>query len=69
VAHLEPVLRGLLPQVGLKAGPLFGLIRVAVTGKQVAPPLFESLALLGKERTLRRLEHALAKLDEVARAE
>ncbi|MGQ9568983.1 MAG: glutamate--tRNA ligase [Anaerolineae bacterium] len=66
VAHLEQVLRGLMQEVGLKAGPFFGLIRVAVTGKQVAPPLFESLALLGKERTLRRLEHALAKLDEVA---
>ncbi|MGQ9715793.1 MAG: glutamate--tRNA ligase [Anaerolineae bacterium] len=66
VAHLEQVLRGLMQEVGLKAGPFFGLIRVAVTGKQVAPPLFESLALLGKERTIRRLEHALAKLDEVA---
>ncbi|MBC7224381.1 MAG: glutamate--tRNA ligase [Anaerolineae bacterium] len=66
--HLEEALRSTMAQLGWKARPFFGLIRVAVTGKQVAPPLFESLALLGKERTLRRLEHALARLDEVERA-
>ena len=35
-------------------------IRVAVTGRRVGPPLFESLEVLGRERTLRRLEEAIA---------
>jgi glutamyl-tRNA synthetase len=34
-------------------------VRVAVTGTTVSPPLFETIALLGKERTLRRIDAAL----------
>ncbi|MDH4208903.1 MAG: glutamate--tRNA ligase, partial [Anaerolineae bacterium] len=49
---LEKSLRELTEQLGLKAGQLFGIIRVAVTGKQVAPPLFGTLSILGLERTL-----------------
>jgi glutamyl-tRNA synthetase len=37
----------------------FGPVRVAVTGKRVSPPLFESLELLGRERSLSRLQAAL----------
>jgi glutamyl-tRNA synthetase len=51
--------------LGLKAGPLFGIIRVAATGKKVAPPLFGTLSVLGRERVLERLgdaEEALAGL-------
>jgi glutamyl-tRNA synthetase len=38
------------------------VLRVAVTGSPVSPPLFESIEILGKEETLRRVDAALAKL-------
>ncbi len=55
---LETVLRSLADELGLKAGQLFGVIRVAVTGKRVAPPLFGTLRILGRERVLSRLAKA-----------
>jgi glutamyl-tRNA synthetase len=48
----------LVDQLGLKPRNAFGPVRVAVTGRTVSPPLFESLELLGRERTLRRLRAA-----------
>jgi glutamyl-tRNA synthetase len=48
---------------GLKPGKAQAPVRVAVTGRTVGPPLFESLELLGAERTLDRLRRARAKLD------
>ena len=45
---------------GLKLGKAQAPIRVAVTGRTVGPPLFEALALLGRDRTLDRLRRALA---------
>jgi len=59
---LEAALRPLADELGLKAGQLFGSIRVAVTGKTVTPPLFETMAVLGRDKTLARIEKALAKL-------
>lgn len=64
-ASLESVLRPLAEQLGLKTGQLFGTLRVATTGSTVAPPLFQTMAVLGKERCLRRLDLALAKLDRL----
>ena len=55
---LERTLRDLAKQLELKAGQLFGVIRVAVTGKKVAPPLFGTLSILGKERVLSRISKA-----------
>ena len=55
---MEPPMRALVEELGLKAGQLFGIVRWAVTGQQVAPPLFESLAVLGREQTLARLDAA-----------
>jgi glutamyl-tRNA synthetase len=52
---LEATLRPLAEQLGLKVGQLFGAIRVAVTGRTVAPPLFETLAALGRARALARM--------------
>jgi glutamyl-tRNA synthetase len=49
-------------QHGLKLGRAQAPIRVAVTGKSVGPPLFESLVVLGRERTLARLRAARARL-------
>ncbi len=59
---LEAAFRALAANLGLKAGDLFMLMRVAVTGRSVAPPLFETMELLGRERCLRRLRDALGKL-------
>lgn len=56
---IEEALKGaLVDGLGLKPRKAFGPIRVAVTGSTVSPPLFESLELLGRERSLRRLRDA-----------
>ena len=55
---LETALRALANDLGLKAGQLFGIIRLAVTGKKVSPPLFGTLHVLGRERTLARMRQA-----------
>lgn len=52
---LEKVIRDAAEARTLKAKDLFMELRVAVTGKTVGPPLLESLVILGKEETLRRL--------------
>ncbi|MGH3367918.1 MAG: glutamate--tRNA ligase [Nocardioidaceae bacterium] len=53
---IETALRqALVEQMGLKPRHAFGPVRVAVTGRRVSPPLFESLELLGRARSLRRL--------------
>jgi glutamyl-tRNA synthetase len=59
----ESALRALAEELGLKAGQLFGVVRVAVTGQNVAPPLFETLEIVGRETTLKRLAAAQALLD------
>ncbi|MDQ3706126.1 MAG: glutamate--tRNA ligase [Chloroflexota bacterium] len=58
----ESGMRALAAELGLKAGDIFMVLRVAVTGSPVSPPLFESIEILGKEETLRRVDAALAKL-------
>lgn len=60
--QIEEALRALVEQLGLKAGQLFGTVRVAITGRTVAPPLFETLAALGKNRSLARIAAAKAAL-------
>ncbi len=62
---IEQVLRGLVEELGLKPRQLFGIVRVAVTGRRVSPPLFETMALLGKERCLRWMKQALAVLERL----
>ena len=58
---IEAALRtALVEGLGLKPKVAFGSLRVAVTGRRVSPPLFESLELLGRERTLARIDAALA---------
>jgi glutamyl-tRNA synthetase len=59
---LEEVLRGLASELGLKTGDFFGLLRVATTGRTAAPPLFQTMAVLGKERCLDRIRKALDRL-------
>jgi glutamyl-tRNA synthetase len=55
---LEATLRAQAAELGLKPGQFFGVLRVAVTGRAVAPPLFGTLAVLGRERTWARLAAA-----------
>jgi glutamyl-tRNA synthetase len=58
-AAIEAALRErLVDGMGLKPRNAFGPVRVAVTGSRISPPLFESLELLGRERSLARLEAA-----------
>jgi glutamyl-tRNA synthetase len=58
---IEAALRAaLVVGLGLKPKVAFGSLRVAVTGRRVSPPLFESLELLGRDRTLARVDAALA---------
>jgi glutamyl-tRNA synthetase len=59
---LEDVLRPLAAELGLKTGQFFGLLRVATTGRTAAPPLFQTMAVLGEERCLRRIDEARQRL-------
>lgn len=61
-ASLEGVLRPLAEELKLKTGVFFGLLRVAVTGRTAAPPLFQTMEVLGKERCIKRMKAALDKL-------
>jgi len=59
---LDQALRAAAQELGLKAGQMFQPTRVAVCGRKNAPPLFETLEVLGRETTLTRIEHAIQKL-------
>ena len=54
----EKVFRDLVAELGLEASDLVHPIRVALTGRAVGPGLFETIALLGKEKTIKRLLEA-----------
>ncbi|MBN1994288.1 MAG: glutamate--tRNA ligase [Anaerolineae bacterium] len=59
---LETALRANADALGLKAGQMFQPVRVAVCGQKAAPPLFETLAVLGQEICLKRIKKAIEKL-------
>ncbi|MCY4436118.1 MAG: glutamate--tRNA ligase [Chloroflexi bacterium] len=59
---IESCLRGLATELGWKAGQLFMPIRVAITGKTATPPLFETMVVLGRQRTLKRIDSAIGTL-------
>src|ERR1700722_17800464 len=59
---LDQALRAAALELGVKAGQMFQPIRVAVCGRKNAPPLFETLEVLGKEITLKRIEQAIPKV-------
>lgn len=59
---LEEVLRAAAQELGIKAGQMFQPIRVAVCGRKNAPPLFETLEVLGRDVALARLEQAIQKI-------
>jgi glutamyl-tRNA synthetase len=59
-SHVEATVRGTASELGLKAGSLIHAVRVGVTGRATSPGLFEVLALLGRDRTVSRLERLQA---------
>jgi glutamyl-tRNA synthetase len=59
---LDQALRAAAQELGLKAGQMFQPIRVAVCGRKNAPPLFETLEVLGRETALRRIEQAIQRI-------
>jgi glutamyl-tRNA synthetase len=59
---LDQALRAAALELGVKAGQMFQPIRVAVCGRKNAPPLFETLEVIGREITLQRIEDALRKI-------
>ena len=63
---LDAALRGAAVELDVKAGPMFQPIRVAVCGRKNAPPLFETMTVLGRDVCLKRIEEAEAKIGTLA---
>jgi glutamyl-tRNA synthetase len=59
---IEIPMRELAVELGLKTGQLFGSIRVAVSGRTATPPLPQMMEVLGRERTMLRIEEAIERL-------
>ena len=59
--HVETALRGVVEERGVKPRQVFQPLRVALAGSTVSPGIFETVALLGRDETLRRVDDALAK--------
>jgi glutamyl-tRNA synthetase len=59
----EPPMRAYVERSGFSASQVFGILRVAVTGQKVSPPLFESMEVIGKDMVLERLQLAIAQLE------
>ena len=64
-ATVEPPLRSLVEQLGLSPNQVFGILRTAVTGQTVSPPLFESMEIVGKEKVLERVKNAIEILEKM----
>ncbi len=67
LTHLtaEPPMREYVERSGFNANQVFGVIRVAVTGQKVSPPLFESMEIIGREKVLKRLQKAIQILEQM----
>ena len=62
-AAAEPPMRAYVESSGLSASQVFGILRVAVTGQKVSPPLFESMEIIGREKVVERLRAAIDLLE------
>jgi glutamyl-tRNA synthetase len=62
----DPALRALAERQGLNPGQVFGILRAAVTGQTVSPPLFESMAVIGREKVLARVRAGIEILKAAA---
>jgi len=65
LAVAEPPMRALVEQLALSPNQVFGILRVAVTGQTVSPPLFESMEIVGKEKVYERIKGAKEVLDKI----
>lgn len=65
MAFAEPPMRKFVEESGLKAGQVFGIIRVAVTGQKNSPPLFECMEIIGKGKVLERIKRAITLLESL----
>jgi glutamyl-tRNA synthetase len=61
VETVEAALRGLVDSLGVKPKDVFQPVRVAIAGSTVSPGIFESVAALGRDEALRRIDAALAR--------
>jgi len=61
----EQPMREFVERSGLSANQVFGILRVAVTGQKVSPPLFESMEAIGQEKVLQRLQQATRILENI----
>lgn len=61
----EPPMREMVENSGLKAAQVFGLMRIAITGQKVSPPLFESMEIIGRDRVLDRMHQAINMLENM----
>jgi glutamyl-tRNA synthetase len=61
----DPPMRALVDQLDLSPNQVFGILRVAITGQTISPPLFESMEIVGKEKVLERIGNAIAILEKM----
>jgi len=59
--EIEVALRALVEELGARPGEVFQPVRLAISGTSISPGIFESVALLGREETLARIDAALAR--------
>ena len=62
---IEPPMRNLVTEMGLTPNQVFGILRVAVTGQKVSPPLFESMELIGRQKVFERIGKAVEILERM----
>lgn len=61
----EPPMRNLVERLNYSVGQVFGILRIAVTGQKVSPPLFETMEIIGKDRVLTRIKKAIDLLEQL----
>ncbi|MCC6986723.1 MAG: hypothetical protein IT309_09850 [Anaerolineales bacterium] len=58
-------MRAYVEESGFSANQVFGILRVAVTGQKVSPPLFESMEIIGRDVCLQRIQNAIDVLEKI----
>ena len=62
---LYATFKDLAQELDVKNGQLFGTLRVALTGQTISTPTFETMEILGKDESIRRLELALGQFADI----
>lgn len=63
--EVEAKMRLLVEEMGFSAGQMFGILRAAVTGQTISPPLFESMEIIGREKVVERVRRAAGVLENL----